>query len=33
MLALVGLTFHGAHWLTIKTSGELAQRRNLATPL
>jgi cytochrome d ubiquinol oxidase subunit II len=34
LLALVALTLHGALWLTIKTSGELAQRaRRIVTPL
>jgi len=34
LLALVALTLHGALWLTIKTSGELAQRaRGIVTPL
>jgi len=34
VLALVALTLHGALWLTIKTSGELAQRaRRIVTPL
>jgi cytochrome d ubiquinol oxidase subunit II len=34
LVALVALTLHGALWLTIKTSGELAQRaRRIATPL
>jgi cytochrome d ubiquinol oxidase subunit II len=34
LVALVALTLHGALWLTIKTSGELAQRaRRIVTPL
>jgi cytochrome bd ubiquinol oxidase subunit II len=34
VVALVALTLHGALWLTIKTSGELAQRaRRLVNPL
>jgi cytochrome d ubiquinol oxidase subunit II len=34
VLALVALTLHGALWLTIKTSGELAQRaRRIVDPL
>jgi cytochrome d ubiquinol oxidase subunit II len=34
VVALVALTLHGALWLTIKTSGELAQRaRRLVKPL
>jgi cytochrome d ubiquinol oxidase subunit II len=34
LLALVALTLHGALWLTIKTSGDLAQRaRRIVTPL
>ena len=34
LLALVALTLHGALWLTIKTSGELAQRAlRIVTPL
>jgi len=34
LVALVALTLHGALWLTIKTSGALAQRaRNIVTPL
>jgi cytochrome d ubiquinol oxidase subunit II len=34
LVALVELTLHGALWLTIKTSGELAQRaRRIVTPL
>jgi cytochrome d ubiquinol oxidase subunit II len=34
LLALVALTLHGALWLTIKTSGYLAQRaRHIVTPL
>ncbi len=34
LVALVALTLHGALWLTIKTSGELAQRaRKIVTPL
>jgi cytochrome d ubiquinol oxidase subunit II len=34
LLALVALTLHGALWLIIKTSGELAQRaRHIVTPL
>ena len=33
-VALVALTLHGALWITIKTSGDLAQRaRRLVTPL
>jgi cytochrome d ubiquinol oxidase subunit II len=33
LVALVALTLHGALWLTIKTSGELAERaRRLVTP-
>jgi cytochrome d ubiquinol oxidase subunit II len=34
LVALVALTLHGALWLTIKTSGDLAQRaRCIVTPL
>jgi len=34
LVALVALTLHGALWLTIKTSGDLAQRaRRIVTPL
>jgi len=34
LVALTALTMHGALWLTIKTSGELAQRaRRIVTPL
>jgi cytochrome d ubiquinol oxidase subunit II len=34
LVALVSLTLHGALWLTIKTSGELAERaRRIVTPL
>ena len=34
VLALVALTLHGALWLTVKTSGELAQRaRRIVDPL
>ncbi len=34
LVALVALTMHGALWLTIKTSGELAQRaRRIISPL
>ena len=34
LVALVALTLHGALWVTIKTSGELAQRaRHIAGPL
>jgi len=34
LVALVALTLHGALWLTIKTSGELADRaRRIVTPL
>src|SRR5271166_3276793 len=34
LVALTALTLHGALWLTIKTSGELAQRsRRIVTPL
>jgi cytochrome d ubiquinol oxidase subunit II len=34
LVALMALTLHGALWLTIKTSGELAQRaRCIVTPL
>lgn len=34
VLALVALTLHGALWITIKTSGELAQRaRRIVSPL
>jgi cytochrome d ubiquinol oxidase subunit II len=34
LVALVALTLHGALWLVIKTSGDLAQRaRRIATPL
>ncbi len=34
LLALVALTLHGALWLTIKVSGDLAQRaRRIVTPL
>jgi cytochrome d ubiquinol oxidase subunit II len=34
LLALVALTLHGALWLTIKTSGELAERaRRIVNPL
>jgi len=34
LLALVALTLHGALWLSIKTSGELAQRtRGIVNPL
>jgi cytochrome bd ubiquinol oxidase subunit II len=34
LVALVALTLHGALWLTIKSSGELAQRaRRIVTPL
>jgi cytochrome d ubiquinol oxidase subunit II len=34
VLALVALTLHGALWLTIKTSGDLARRaRRIVTPL
>jgi cytochrome d ubiquinol oxidase subunit II len=34
LMALVALTLHGALWLTIKTSGELAKRaRRVVTPL
>jgi cytochrome d ubiquinol oxidase subunit II len=34
LVALVALTLHGSLWLTIKTSGELAQRaRKIVTPL
>ncbi|HEY1160041.1 MAG TPA: cytochrome d ubiquinol oxidase subunit II, partial [Terracidiphilus sp.] len=34
LVALVALTLHGALWLTIKTSGELAQRaRRIVNPL
>jgi len=34
LVALVALTQHGALWLTIKTSGDLAQRaRRIVTPL
>jgi cytochrome d ubiquinol oxidase subunit II len=34
LLALMALTLHGALWLTIKTSGDLAQRaRRIVTPL
>ena len=34
LVALVALTLHGALWLTIKTSGNIAQRaRNIVSPL
>jgi len=34
VVALVALTLHGALWLTVKTSGQLAERaRRLVTPL